>query len=388
EELLRPLRPSERSFAKPAAQMGRARRMRPPVFAGLLVSCWHVTSATALAPVPPPRIPPRPLPVATFGGEQITSFYCLRDPLDGSGRCAVEVLDPNAVDRHRTFYFPSMKEPTRVRIHESTIGEAGFGATVWYAGICLAAIVCERRDHFAGQHVLELGAGCGLSGLACKLAGAASVTLTDFEEPDDVARAKRMTVVPRSILSNLRYNVVLNTDTSSATDIAPSAAAADAACIDGGGEGVAAAAAAATKKIASTSGAWSASAASSADAADAASIHVRALDWHACAAEDYRPFATFDAILAADCIYEESDVAPLSAAIRAHLKPGGTAYMMSAEGRRGVEKLREEMEATGRGSGAEGEVVAARTMDVVGAGKARLAYFEWRRHEDGKKRLY
>ena len=60
----------------------------------------------------------------------------------------------------------------------------GVGARLWKA----AEILCDEiahhfRDTIVGSDVLELGSGVGLCGIFAAKLGAASVTLTDFEEP-------------------------------------------------------------------------------------------------------------------------------------------------------------------------------------------------------------
>lgn len=52
------------------------------------------------------------------------------------------------------------------------------GLIVWPASRVLAWYL-KQSDVVRGHHVLELGAGCGLTGLAAHSFGAASVTLTD-----------------------------------------------------------------------------------------------------------------------------------------------------------------------------------------------------------------
>ena len=52
------------------------------------------------------------------------------------------------------------------------------GQIVWPVSVLLARYVVDRVRP-AGQRVLELGSGCGLSGLAASSCGAASVTLSD-----------------------------------------------------------------------------------------------------------------------------------------------------------------------------------------------------------------
>ncbi|WP_132805696.1 class I SAM-dependent methyltransferase [Tepidamorphus gemmatus] len=56
---------------------------------------------------------------------------------------------------------------------------APFWAFAWAGGQALARHVLDHRDTVAGRHVLDLGAGSGLVGIAAMRAGAASVTAID-----------------------------------------------------------------------------------------------------------------------------------------------------------------------------------------------------------------
>lgn len=70
------------------------------------------------------------------------------------------------------------------------------GWTVWAGSIMLSRWIVENRDIFRGAHVLELGSGCGLAGLAVALhTESASVTLSDYEE---------------GTLNNMIHNVKMN----------------------------------------------------------------------------------------------------------------------------------------------------------------------------------
>lgn len=53
------------------------------------------------------------------------------------------------------------------------------GQVVWPVSVLLAWFVASRRERLRGSRVLEVGAGCGLSGLVAATCGAARVALTD-----------------------------------------------------------------------------------------------------------------------------------------------------------------------------------------------------------------
>ncbi|ETW05757.1 hypothetical protein H310_03444 [Aphanomyces invadans] len=74
-------------------------------------------------------------------------------------------------------------------------GIVGIGGKLWDSSLILTAYLAAHPEVIAGQHVIELGSGLGLIGLACAaLSSAASVVLTDIDD-----------VVPL-----LEYNVRLN----------------------------------------------------------------------------------------------------------------------------------------------------------------------------------
>ena len=55
------------------------------------------------------------------------------------------------------------------------------GWTIWATSVLFARYIRTHRDAFAGQDILELGAGCGLVGLAAACGTAArSVCLSDY----------------------------------------------------------------------------------------------------------------------------------------------------------------------------------------------------------------
>jgi len=53
------------------------------------------------------------------------------------------------------------------------------GCSVWEASVALATMLSAEPDRVRGKRIIELGAGCGLVGLAAGALGARAVTLTD-----------------------------------------------------------------------------------------------------------------------------------------------------------------------------------------------------------------
>ncbi|CAM9304023.1 unnamed protein product [Chrysoparadoxa australica] len=259
-------------------------------------------------------------------------YFCTKNAA-GIGTCAVEVKESDGNDMHRSFVFSSdTGEKVHARIRELSFGEGGFGATVWGSAISMASWVVQNRAMFAGKSCLELGAGCGLTGLACKLAApSCQVTLSDFSAEDDEERFSRNTVAPLEALSNLVYNTGLN-----------------------------------NLRLSEESG-----------------LLVRRLDWHDCvdkgAADqapkprqrrfpDLDPSTQFDILLAAECVYHDNDIVPLSSTLARHLKPGGTCYFLSKRDRNGLDNFLETL------GNADGEL-ATENIEFKGYTKEELCFF-------------
>ncbi len=72
------------------------------------------------------------------------------------------------------------------------------GLRVWEAGYFLAEYICSNPGILTGHTVMEMGAGCGLTGIvAAAVSKAKSMLLTDYTDP---------------VLSNMRFNVEINKD--------------------------------------------------------------------------------------------------------------------------------------------------------------------------------
>eukprot|EP00873_Tetraselmis_striata_P016356 jgi/Tetstr1/436620/TSEL_025416.t1 len=66
-----------------------------------------------------------------------------------------------------------------IRIHEGLLGD-GVGTRVWAVATTLCRELAAYPDIVAGKEVLEIGSGCGLTGIFAAKLGAQRVTLTDF----------------------------------------------------------------------------------------------------------------------------------------------------------------------------------------------------------------
>jgi len=82
----------------------------------------------------------------------------------------------------------------QVQVRQSAQDDVGF--VMWPSAVVLSKWIANNRERFAGKDVIEIGAGCGLTGLAAALmTQSRSIVLTDF---NDV------------VLQNLERNIKLN----------------------------------------------------------------------------------------------------------------------------------------------------------------------------------
>jgi hypothetical protein len=80
------------------------------------------------------------------------------------------------------FKGPSDEKDLEIRIQSS--GDKAIvetAASIWHAGISLAAMLIESPELVQGRSVLELGAGCGLVSIVAAALGARRVVITDLE---------------------------------------------------------------------------------------------------------------------------------------------------------------------------------------------------------------
>ena len=75
---------------------------------------------------------------------------------------------------------PTVSSPIVSIAQRSSSGIVGCG--VWEAGVALIFYLAKNQKYVANKAVLELGAGCGQTGIAAAVLGAKSVVLTDQKE--------------------------------------------------------------------------------------------------------------------------------------------------------------------------------------------------------------
>ncbi|GHP06865.1 hypothetical protein PPROV_000560900 [Pycnococcus provasolii] len=81
----------------------------------------------------------------------------------------------------------------------TTERESATGATVWDAAVALARYIHAHRQLVNNCRVVELGAGCGLVGIAAAHCGASHVVLTDREELQPLLRTNACGDLPTAV---------------------------------------------------------------------------------------------------------------------------------------------------------------------------------------------
>ena len=90
----------------------------------------------------------------------------------------------------------------KVRQDRGVLGQKGqTGSVVWDSSIYMCHFLCQYHEFVVGKRVIELGAGCGLTGITAGILGAKHVDLTDQD----------------AILPLLHRNVILNESIASGT---------------------------------------------------------------------------------------------------------------------------------------------------------------------------
>lgn len=91
-----------------------------------------------------------------------------------------------------TFSTPSHQE-RRISIYENAAYFSGHGSIIWGASLAFCELIFNNPELFADKAVLEVGSGCGMTGIAASMIGG-QVTLSDMTE----------------YISNLKRNAALN----------------------------------------------------------------------------------------------------------------------------------------------------------------------------------
>lgn len=212
---------------------------------------------------------------------------------------------------------PEMHTSGPAKCYRERANDDYTGYTVWAASVLLSRWIIEHRDDFAGQRVIELGAGCGLSGLAAAACTTAErVVLSDY---------------PRSTMENLLYNVARNCERVAAGADAEALGGAAPPRGVGGGE---------PDHLVATLGGAGGPTFTGRDAFRAPSgclMLLAQLDWDDAAtwpreAGGGGAFATFDVILASDLFYRRSYARKVASAALQLLRPGGRLVCVTPTG--------------------------------------------------------
>ena len=202
--------------------------------------------------------------------------------------CGADNAPLDSTVERRLFRLP---RAATVRLGTLSFDAGGFGGSVWGCSIALAIRLMREPQLVRGRRVLELGSGTGLAGIASAMAGARSVTLSDFGELAGEPAGRDAIGQRKS--ANLQANLRANADATRA-HCAPELRMGE--------------------------------------------IRTAVLDWDECARPGYDPdggLGRYATVLAADCIFYESQAAPLAATIAAHTAPGGECHLVSRPRQRG-----------------------------------------------------
>jgi len=101
----------------------------------------------------------------------------------------------NADDAYETIQY-DIDDEIKINIRSETDYDKSTGMSVWKGSEVMCTYLRQNSDVVNNKKVLELGAGCGLCGLVCRMAlNPESVLITDGDH---------------QVLTNLRYNIELN----------------------------------------------------------------------------------------------------------------------------------------------------------------------------------
>ncbi len=71
--------------------------------------------------------------------------------------------------------------PLPAEVMRAVIAQPAYWAFCWGSGLGLARILLEDPEQVIGKHVLDLGSGSGVAGIAAAMSGAARVTACDID---------------------------------------------------------------------------------------------------------------------------------------------------------------------------------------------------------------
>lgn len=202
---------------------------------------------------------------------------------------------------------PEMHTSGPVRVFRKRSTDDFTGWTVWGCSPVFARLAIERPELFDGKSVLELGAGCGLAGLAVACCTrATSICISDF---------------PTETMRNLVHNVGLNCQR--VTVGAPQAS-----VVPGAEPGV--------PIVASLGGEVFSVNDTFIAAGTGCRISIAQIDWDV---EETWPRAQYDVIVAADLLPRESYGRSLAHVVKGLLRPGGILIVVTPAVREGLPVL-------------------------------------------------
>jgi tRNA G26 N,N-dimethylase Trm1 len=82
----------------------------------------------------------------------------------------------------KKYYLPLDLEPIYIKEDVAFISNGTTGLRTWQASLLMLEYLTENVQLIKGKSILEIGAGCGLIGIAAKKLGAAAVVMTDVAE--------------------------------------------------------------------------------------------------------------------------------------------------------------------------------------------------------------
>jgi predicted nicotinamide N-methyase len=229
--------------------------------------------------------------------------------------------------------FPEMHTAGPQKCYRERATDDATGYTIWAAATLLGRWILAHPEAVAGKDVIELGAGCGVTGLAAACgASPRTMVLSDY---------------PTATMSNLLYSTARN-----CARVREGSAVSTAAAVGGKG----AAPAPVTATVAGAEYHLNDVFVSPAGC----EVTLAQLDWDEPATwprtggggdggggDSDGAFATYDVIICADLFYRRSYSRKVAAAVRAMLRPGGLVLAATPTAREGLQTLDGMMAAAG-----------------------------------------